>query len=220
MSKQIVIIDYGHSSVDPLNGKCSPDKTFYEWKFNRTLGRKIYNRLKGQGITVFETVTEAEDNKKVSLSTRVARANAICDKYGTANCLFISIHANAAGAGDWMSARGWSVFVSKNCSSASKELANKIFDAVKLKGFKMRQPLPTQKYWQENFTVIYKTKCKAVLTESLFYDNKEDLALLKSDHTVTQLLDAHVNGILKFMDLPTVDDTKCECDECEAKENP
>lgn len=199
MAKQIVIMDYGHSSVDPKGGKRSPDRSFYEWQFNRNLGRKITAALRARGITVEEVVSVAEDNQKVSISTRAARANAICAKYGTANCMYVSIHANAAGNGSWMNARGWSVFVSKNSSAASKELANDIFDAVKARGFKMRQPAPSQKYWQENFTVIYKTKCKAVLTESLFYDNKEDLALLKDPATVQKLCDAHVEGILKFM---------------------
>ena len=220
MSKQIVIMDYGHSKVDPVNGKCAPDKSFYEWEFNRNLGRKITNRLRGMGITVFEVVSEDEDNKVVTPSTRAARANEICAKYGTANCMYVSIHANAAGNGDWMGARGWSVFVSKNCSQASKELAGCIFDAVKAEGFRMRQPLPSQKYWQENFTVVYKTKCKAVLTESLFYDNKEDLALLKDPATIQKLLNAHVNGILKYMGIepqpesPDPDDCKCECNCC------
>ena len=220
MSQQIVIMDYGHSKVDPINGKCSPDKSFHEWEFNRNLGRKIANRLHGMGITVFEVVSEKEDSIKVTPSQRAARANEICAKYGAANCLYVSIHANAAGGGGWMNARGWSVFVSKNCSTASKELANCIFDAVKAEGFKMRQPSPAQKYWQENFTVIYKTKCKAVLTESLFYDNKEDLALLKDPETTQKLLNAHVNGILKFMGInpqpnaPDPDDCKCGCDCC------
>ena len=212
-------MDYGHSKVDPLNGKRSPDKSFFEWEFNRKLGRRITNRLRGMGITVFETVSEAEDNVKVGLTTRANRCNDICAKYGTANVMFVSIHANAAGNGDWMNARGWSVFVSKNCSDASKQLADCIFDAVEKEGFKMRKPKPSQKYWQENFTVIYKTRCKAVLTESLFYDNKEDLAMLKDEKYVQKLLNGHVNGILKFMGIepvatPDPDDYKCNCDCC------
>lgn len=220
MAKQIVLLDYGHSKVDPLNGKRSPDKSFYEWEFNRNLGRKIANRLRGQDITVYEIVSEAEDAKTVSISTRAARANEYCAKYGTTNCMYVSIHANAAGNGDWMNARGWSVFVSKNSSAASKELAGCIFDAVEKEGFKMRKPMASQKYWTENFTVLYKTKCKAVLTENLFYDNKEDLALLKDEATIQKLLNAHVNGILKFMGIeptpeaPDPDDCKCACECC------
>lgn len=215
MAMQVVVMDYGHSKVDPLNGKCSPDKSFFEWEFNRKLGRRITNRLRGMGITVFETVSEAEDNVKVLLTTRANRCNDICAKYGTANVLFVSIHANAAGNGkDWMNARGWSVFVSKNCSEASKQLAGCIFDAIEKEGFKMRKPTPTQKYWQENFTVLTKTKCKAVLTESLFYDNKEDLALLKDEAYVQKLLNGHVNGILKFMGIEAPKDCECTCECC------
>ncbi|MBD5230748.1 MAG: N-acetylmuramoyl-L-alanine amidase [Bacteroidales bacterium] len=216
MAKQIVLLDYGHSKVDPINGKCSPDRSFYEWQFNRTLGRKIANRLRGQGIQVIEIVTESEDEVKVTPSQRAQRANDLCAKYGTTNCMYVSIHANAAGNGtQWMNARGWSVFVSKNCSDASKQLADCIFDAVEKEDFKMRKPLPTQKYWQENFTVLYKTKCKAVLTENLFYDNKEDLALLKDEATIQKLLNAHVNGILKYMGIePDTGSCNCCCDCC------
>ena len=214
MAMQVVVMDYGHSKVDPLNGKCSPDKSFFEWEFNRKLGRRIANRLRGMGITVFETVSEAEDNIKVGLTTRANRCNDICAKYGTANVLFVSIHANAAGNGGWMNARGWSVFVSKNCSEASKQLAGCIFDAVEREGFKMRKPSPNQKYWQENFTVLTKTKCKAVLTESLFYDNKEDLALLKDEAYVQKLLNGHVNGILKYLGIEAPKDCECTCECC------
>lgn len=213
MKKQIVIIDYGHSAVDPTNGKMSPDGSFKEWVFNRKLGRKICNRLRGQGIDVREIVTEHEDNAKITPSARAKRVNAICDKEGTANCLFVSIHSNAAGNGTaWMNARGWSVFIAKNASSESKKLADSVYDAVALEGFKMRKPLPNQKYWQENFTVVYKTKCKAILTENLFYDNKEDLALLNDDTIIQKLLDAHVRGILNYMGMEPVElGPECDC---------
>lgn len=196
---QILMIDMGHSSVDPLNGKKSPDNTFHEWSFNRKLGRALIEELKKRGYDARPVVYENEDNKKISLTERVRRTNAVCDKVGTKNVLFISIHANAAGNGQWMKARGWSAYVSKNCSQASKDLAGCIFDGVATQGFKMRQPLPGQKYWQENFTVITKTKCKAVLTESLFYDNKEDLEILKSEDGFRRLLQGHVDGIIEYL---------------------
>ena len=98
---------------------------------------------------------------KVSITQRAQRANDLCAKYGAANCMYVSIHSNAAGNGSqWMNARGWSVFVSKNSSQASKNLADCIYDAVEKEGFKMRNPAPNQKYWTENFTVLTKTKCK------------------------------------------------------------
>lgn len=208
-----ILMDYGHSKVDPVNGKLSPDKTFYEWEFNRKLGKMITAELKTYGLNVIEIVSESEDEVKVTPSQRASRANDLCAKYGTANCMYVSIHANAAGNGNWMSARGWSIYVSKNSSQGSRNLANDIFDAVADEGFKMRQPMPSQKYWMENFTVIYKSKCKAVLTENLFYDNKEDLALLKDEETIKKLCRAHVKGILKFVGI-TYNECKCTCECC------
>lgn len=196
MSK-VLIIDYGHGPK--TQGKHSPDKSFYEYKFNRILGERIYNRLTGMGYKVVRTVTP-DENCGNDLTMRVNRTKQYCAKYGTKNCIFISIHANAAGnATSWMNARGWSVFVGKNGSQTSKDLASALFDAHKAEGFKMRQPLPTQKYWQENFTVIYGAPCPSVLTESLFYDNKADLAILKSEEGIQKLVNAHCNAIVKFL---------------------
>lgn len=198
--KIVVAIDMGHSRVDPINGKVSPDKSFYEWKSNRVLGWKIIDKLTELGVTALPVVTKDEDNKKIGVSARAARVNNICKKYGTSNVIMVSIHSNAAGTGGWMDARGWSVFVAGNASKGSKQLADSIYDEVEKAGFKMRKPLPKQKYWVQNFTVIYKTNCKCCLTESLFYDNKEDLKLLKDPATIEKLAECHVRGILNWID--------------------
>lgn len=197
---KIILIDMGHSKVDPLNGKYSPDRSFYEWEWTRLIGRQIICKLVSLGYDARPVVYPSEDSIKVTPTERANRVNEVCTKYGTANVMLVSIHSNAAGNGSqWMSARGWSVFVSKNSSYASKTLAGCIFDEIAKEGFKMRQPLPNQKYWEENFTVVYKTKCKAVLTESLFYDNKEDLAMLKDPVYQSKIVDGHVNGIIKYL---------------------
>lgn len=190
----------GHSKVDPVNGKYSPDKSFYEWEWTRLIGRQIICKLVSLGYDARPVVYPSEDNVKVTPTERANRVNEVCAKYGTANVMLVSIHSNAAGNGtQWMNARGWSVFVSKNSSYVSKTLAGCIFDEIAKEGFKMRQPLPTQKYWEENFTVVYKTKCKAVLTESLFYDNKEDLAMLKDPFYQSKIVNGHVNGIIRYL---------------------
>ena len=44
MNKTVhIILDYGHGCNCP--GKCSPDKSFYEWKFTRDVGKEIAKRL-------------------------------------------------------------------------------------------------------------------------------------------------------------------------------
>lgn len=194
---KVVFIDMGHSSVTP--GKCSPDKTFREWDFTHRLGRAIIWKLNELGVDARPTTSTEEDDVEVSLTTRANRANTIAKQIGSSNVLFVSIHSNAAGDGKWMKARGWSVYIAKSCSSATKKLANCLFDAAVDHGFKTRKPSPNQKYWTENFTVLTKTCCPAVLTESLFYDNKEDLAILKSEEGFDRLLQMHVDGIMKFL---------------------
>lgn len=219
MAKQIVLLDYGHSKVDPKNGKHSPDKSFYEWEWNRAFGRALRDELVKNGIDVREIVTADEDEKTVTISTRAARANEICKKEGTANCMYVSIHSNALGDGtQWMTARGWQVHVSPKGSQASKDLADSIYDAVAIEGFKVRPESPTQKWRPGNFTVLNNTDCKAVLVENLFYDNKEDLELLQDEATMKKLLRGHTIGILNYMGLEPVQETPentcCCCCNC------
>ena len=44
-----------------------------------------------------------------------------------------------------------------------------------------------------------RTLCPAVLTESLFYDNKGDLAILKSAEGKERIVQAHVDGIINYL---------------------
>lgn len=193
---KVVILDYGHSASTP--GKCSPDKSFFEWQFNRDLGKRIAALLKSLNFEIHETVKEDEDGKEVSLSERAARANAIA-KGREKDCIFVSVHANAAGGdGKWHEARGWSVFVAKNASERSRLLANCIATQHQDYGFKVRKPLPKQLYWEENFTVIYRTIMPGVLVENLFYDNKEDLKILQSEEGKKKLASACAGGILDY----------------------
>lgn len=201
-SKTVIMIDMGHSRVDPLNGKHSPDMSFYEWKSNRELGWQIINRLRQLGWNARPVVKQNEDDVKVTLTARANRVNAVCKEVGTKNVVMVSIHSNAAASnGKWNKGRGWEVYVAGNASQGSKDLASSIYDEVaKIKGIKMRPYSSKQKYKVQNFTVIYKTNCKCCLTESLFYDNEEDLALLVDPIIRATIAEAHVNGIIKWID--------------------
>ena len=218
---QTIMLDFGHEET--VKGKISPDGTFREWEFNRMLGGRIYEKLKTLGLDVRLINPETS---YVSLTERAERANKVCKEVGTSNVMFVSIHANAAGNGGWMSARGWCVFCAKQCSQASKDLATKIANVAEEAGFKVRKPTAAQNYWQENFTVLTKTNCKAILTENLFYDNKEDLALLRDEETIEKLVNVHVKGICNYLgisDVPsypsspeTSTPSTCQC-ECKCK---
>ena len=52
---------------------------------------------------------------------------------------------------------------------------------------------------EARFYILVKTKCPAVLTESLFQDNKADVAFLLSDEGKNAITKLHVEGIIKYL---------------------
>lgn len=194
MKELQIILDNGHAKNTA--GKCSPDKSFYEWKFNREIAIALEQKLKSDGYSVHRIVTE--DIEDIPLSERVKRANNICDKYGAKNCIFISIHANASG-NTWSNASGSCVFVAKQSSQLSKELAQLFYAEVTQAGFAGNRCVPQQKYWMENFYVIKNTKCPAILTENLFYTNKADLAILQTSEGKEKIVAMHEKAIKNYI---------------------
>jgi N-acetylmuramoyl-L-alanine amidase len=187
---KVIILDNGHGAETP--GKCSPDGTLREWKWNRDFVKLLKPMLEAEGYTVYVIVPEDND---ISLSARANRANKICTEYGAGNCIFLSIHVNAAGMGNWMNATGWSAWTTKGKTNSDR-LAECLCNACRDEDIKLRTDLSDgDKDYEANFTVIYKTICPAVLTENLFMDNKSDLAILKSEEGIEKLLKIHVNGI-------------------------
>lgn len=192
---KVVILDNGHGINTP--GKCSPDESLKEYKWNREFVDKLIPLLENEGYTVFKIVTEDKD---ISLSERANRANKIITKYGAGNCVFISAHVNAAGNGGWMNATGWEVHSTKGKTN-SDQLAECLCDACLEENIKLRKDTSDgDKDKESNFTVIYKTNCPAVLTENLFMDSKTDLEILKSKEGVQKLLNIHVKGINRFFE--------------------
>jgi len=200
--KIVVLIDNGHASTTP--GKRSPvmdDGTqFFEYEFNRDIAARLAKKLDKLGIKYEMLVPEVDED--VPLKTRASRANAFCKEYGKDNCLFISIHANAAGKCDkWMNARGWSCYTSKGetASDPYAEIFMKCaIDVLTPLEQKVRKYSANKYSWEDNFTVLVKTVCPAILTENMFYDNKEDLKFLQSEEGKEAITQIHVNAILEI----------------------
>lgn len=190
-----ILIDNGHGANTP--GKRSPDRTFFEWKFNREISIPLVAELKRLGYDAERIVTE--DYQDVTLVERVRRVNAWCKKLGKENVILVSVHANAAGNGGWYNARGFSVFVCEKCSERSKRLAQTLYAAAYARDLKGNRSIPANHYWTANFYIIKNTLCPAVLTENLFYDNKEDLAILKSDEGKKLIVELHLEGIINYI---------------------
>lgn len=191
-----VLLDNGHG--ENTHGKCSPDGRLKEWAYTREIADRVLTALKEKGIEAERIVKEDTD---VPLSERCRRANAIYRESGK-KAVLISIHCNAAGNGaNWMNAKGWSVFISKNASANSRRLATLLSKSAEELGVKVRKPLPNCPYWQQNLAICRDTNCPAILTENFFQDNREDVDYLLSEEGKQAVVQIHIDGIIKYMGL-------------------
>ena len=192
-----VLIDAGHGIDTP--GKRSPDGSFLEYLWNRQISDLVIARLVNKGVDASLVVTETND---ISLRTRAIRVNRICDQVGTQKVLLVSIHSNAAGNGSaWMNAKGWSCYTSRG-KTKSDQVAECLYDAfeAEFQDKKIRKDMSDgDRDWEENFYVLQKSKCPAVLLENFFYDNREECAWMLQEETKKRIASAAVKGIIKYI---------------------
>lgn len=192
-----ILIDPGHGIDTP--GKRSPDGLLREYLWNRQVADLILEGLVSAGVDASLVVTETND---VSLRNRVNRVNTICNRLGASNVLLVSIHANAAGNGSaWMNAKGWSCYTSKG-KTKSDQVAECLYDAFEeeFQDRKIRKDMSDgDRDWEENFYVLQKSKCPAVLLENFFYDNREECAWMLQEETKRRIASAAVKGIIKYI---------------------
>lgn len=197
-----VVIDCGHSKKTA--GKFSPDRTFFEYEWNRILGRRIGEKLTELGISwCFTYDTEREDD--LLLAERAAVANRMSKIYGSRNVILISIHHNALGKGEkWYSANGFSVWTTKG-DTISDKYGQIIWEEAKKtlipKGRTvMKEWSDGDGDYEKNFTVIYKTVCPSVLIEYGFYTNKDDMKWCMSEEGLNAHTELTINAIKRFND--------------------
>lgn len=215
MSGIIELYEGGHG-IDTA-GKRSPDGSLREYRKARELVRDIVAKRRAMGYDARILVPEETD---IPLPERCRRANAICDKYGKRNVILVSVHCNAAGSGnEWKTAGGWCVYTSPGQTNADI-LATHVWNAAndKLKQYIDRFPLlksqgaydkkqvPLRADWSDGdpdsearFYILMNTKCPAILTESLFQDNKSDVDFLLSKEGHQAIVDLHVAGVESYI---------------------
>lgn len=199
-----ILIDPAHGIN--VSGKHSPDKRLLEYKYSREICAEVVKRLKAEGYDAELTVT---GEKEPGLTARANIVNAICNKLGSKNVCMVSIHVNAAGNGGWYNAKYWCAYTSKGQTQGDK-LADCIYDAAE----KILPPLfayiPKSKLIktdltdgdrdvESNFTVIYKTKCAACLTENFFMDNRDNVDWLLSQEGRNAIIELHIDGIKRYV---------------------
>ncbi len=194
MSTLRILLDNGHGQETP--GKRSPiwadGSQLYEYEFNRDIVRRIARLLARAGITFDIIVPELTD---IPLSQRANRVNHICDVNGAANCLLLSVHANAGGG------TGWEVWTS--CGQTRADDYAEIFyrhAEAAFPGWKMRSDTTDGDHDKESdFTILKKTACPAVLTENFFLDTVRDCHFILSEEGRDRIARMHVEALQECM---------------------
>lgn len=189
-----VILGTAHSKNTP--GKQSPDGRLLEYAYSREICKKIKDVLTLKGV---DCMIDIEGDYEGSLQNRCNIVNKVCEQNGPSNCLYVSVHVNAASNGKWSNARGFCVFVCPTASQKSRKLAQYIYKEAMDRNLKGNRYTPATKYLTANYYVLKYTKCPAVLTENLFQDNKEDVDFLLSEKGKQAIVDLHVEGILNYI---------------------
>ena len=196
MRKLVIILDPAHG--DDVPGKCSPDKSFKEWKYSRKIINQLKPKLEAEGFRV--EISNTTD-QEIGLSKRAAFATNLEVEEGQTKFL-LSLHNNASGNGTkWGTARGFEIFSHKNPRSASYRMAEYIIRDLGhyFPEYKMRVFGPKSLVKQNNFTVLMGSGYYAALLEWMFMDTKEDLAVLKSQEVNEKFIDSLVT-IFKDLD--------------------
>ena len=100
-----------------------------------------------------------------------------------------------------MNATGWSVYTCKG-RTASDKLAECLCEsAIKnFPGRRIRTDMSDGDMdWEENFYLLRKSLCVAVLTENFFQDCLSDVQFLQSRAGKQAVVDTHVEGIVEWM---------------------
>ena len=226
MKEKMIILGTPHLLSTP--GKCAPDGSIREAVYCRERVQAIAAKLRSYGYNVaidYEDdylpqnmqTKDAKLEQSRELSMRCRIVNELCRQY---DCIYVSIHLNAAGAdGKWHGAGGWCAYTSPGRTKADA-LAECFYDTAitnlreyvdivstgKLRGEygSNQTPIRTDKSdgdrdYEANLYVLAHTNCPAVLTENLFQDNQSDVKFLLSDagkHAIERL---HVEGILAYL---------------------
>ena len=188
-----IILDAGHASVTA--GKRSPDGKLLEWEFNNDMQYRLKKRLEQLGFIVYLVNPEPGKGAEVSLGTRCTRANNFWASKGKPNCLYVSLHANAAGAGGWSSARGVETYTASNASSKSKNAAKCVNDSIFEEVYKVDKGFRNRGCKTNSFYVIKHTNMPSILVEYEFYSNQAGVALLTNKRDL--LCEATLKGICK-----------------------
>lgn len=206
MSNFGVIIDRAHGIN--VAGKRSPDAAknlkdspyyFIEYEWSSEMCKVLAAKLKTLGIRTEFTVSP-DDPLEPGLSERANIANNIIKGNPDTHWVFISLHADYYGDPlVWNNVTGYSIYTTKGTTNSDK-LAECILKHARVDLPHFGKAVRTYKngHIEQNFTVIFKSICPAVLAENMFYSNKKDIEFLKSEEGKKCIADFHSYGIVDY----------------------
>lgn len=203
------LLDAGHGGIHDGVYTTAPSKmhvfedglTFYEGVNNRMIVDKLRSILLRNGIehrTIHDKVSDTP------LGERVARANRLHAE--GKNCIYLSVHSDAMPDGAHGKGSGFSVYTSvgKTRSDAIADVFCNTYQR-RLGEFKLRKDLtdgdPDK---EQDFYVLRKTKCPALLTENLFFDNRAEAEFLLSETGQTRIAQALFESIFQIETTSTI----------------
>jgi len=197
-SKFLWLLDNGHGGlIDGLYqtaGKRSPvwsdGSQLFEGEFNRAIVNRLIEMCTADKIHYINISPELED---ISLNERVIRANSYFDQ---ADCIFVSIHANAGGG------TGYEIYTSRG-ETKSDKIATVFFNKFKeeFPDVRMRTDIISDGDVDKeaNFYVLCKTRMPAILTENFFMDTEPECKeFLMTKTGRDRIAKAHFNAILEI----------------------
>lgn len=187
MSKYLWLLDAGHGgrtaqgvyTTAPAKMVVYPDGyEIFEGVVNRKVAEKLYNKLSQSCI---DWTLIYDDILDTSLTTRINIANKVYEK--DQRTILLSIHSNASPNGIEKPGTGFEVYTSPGptrsdliasifCSRCIELFPGKRFRSDKSDGDMDKEA---------KFAIITRTRCPALLVESLFMDNREEAEYLNSE---------------------------------------
>lgn len=171
----VVMLDAGHGGNTP--GKRSPDG-MREFEFNQEVAENINKELGAYTNILVHFIHDRSGKTDTPLAARTNVANNLYLKYKDKSkyeVVYLSIHANAFGAGGWNAANGIETYVYESRPAEAMALANDIHKALITS-----TTMADRGVRAANFHVLRETHMTAILLELGFMTNSGDMAKLRS----------------------------------------
>lgn len=169
-----VVIDPGHGGKDPGGQSVLG---YWEKGVNLEIARRVKSYLEKSGVDVVMT---RNSDVYPTLEERAALANRINAD------LFASIHCDSNGDS---AHRGFTIYIARQASWTSKKMGRTLENTLSNAG------IPSKGVRNQNYRVLVKTKCPAVLIECGYMTNYDEAGLLTDGWYQDKLARAIAEGI-------------------------